>query len=220
MNQVVLKKTLTVLASALFAAAPAFADMLDFAVPGPSSASWPFTGFSPVSPSVPHGSATANGLSRESSSSDVFTTGAFLGRSAETLNGPYVLGASAPGLYVITGCIRRRAVSCSEVTLFSGAFDGLEVLWTPTKRGHGRFVGFGVTGTINSAPAAALGILPGTYIAVATFNLTASPVAGDTVMDGDLTLASTGTTAVTEPASLALLGIVLVVAAGLRKYRT
>jgi hypothetical protein len=220
MKQLVLKKILTVLASALFAAAPAFADMLDFAVFAPRGASWSFTGHSPLSLSVPYGSVIANGLSLGSSSSETFTTGAFMGGGTETLNSRYYMfGRSGAGSYDITGCIAPGTAGCSEVTLFSGKFDDIELLWTATKGVMG-FIGFGITGTVNSHLAAALGILPGTYSGIATFILTGSPAGSDAVMGGNLTLLSTGPTATPEPASLALLGIGLVAVAALKKYRT
>jgi hypothetical protein len=214
MKRVAVGKLLTVVALALFAASPALADTIDFNATG-SGGTWSFSGSGPLSLTAFNVQVNANGgpySSLGSSPSETFTTGAFLGGSG-TSGSPWMFGPSAPGSYLVTGCIPPAASGCTNVTLFDGQFAA-EELFFETTHGLG-FIGFDASGTINPDLAAFLGVSLGTYSGIVTFNVTGS-LPGGRVESGDLTLTSTSTP---EPASLVFLGIGLLSVAGLTRIK-
>lgn len=213
MKRVVVGKLLTVVALALFAASPALADTIDFNATG-AGGTWSFSGSGPLSLTAFNVEVNANGgpySSLGSSPSESFTTGAFLGGTGTSGN-PWTFGPSAAGSYLVTGCVPPAGSGCTDVTLFDGQFSA-EELYFQTAHGFG-FLGLDVTGTINPALAAFLGVSSGNYAGLVTFNVTGN-LPGGRVESGDLTLTST----VPEPASLVFLGIGLVSVAGLARLK-
>jgi PEP-CTERM motif len=211
MKQMVVRKVLTVVTLALFAAAPALASTIDFSTTSGVNGTWSFSGSGPLSLSV--SDISVDGTSLGSSSTESFTTGAFISGGTGTRTNPWEW--TVGGSYTIDGCVPPAHSGCTDVALFSGSFDDIATMSQYTSGQPNAFIDLNVVGTINSSFAAALGIPGGSYSGTVTFNLAGKPPTGGAAESGDLTL----TSAVPEPASLVFLGIGLVAVAGLTRLR-
>jgi len=212
MKPIMLKMTLMLVVSVLFAAAPALADTIDFNILG-AGGTWSFSGSGPLSLTANLVEVDANGgpyVLLGSSPSVSLTTGTFLGGTGTTGN-PWMFGPSAPNSVDALGCEPPASPGCGDVTLFDGQFSGTELFFTATQ--GFAFIALDVSGTIDPLLAAFLGVPSGNYVGIMTFNVSGA-LPGGSVQSGSLTL----TSIVPEPASLVLLAIGLVVVAGATRF--